>query len=62
MTAFQRWPDQDTAICPFCGAGSRRGCDMEDEIGYCPADEMGHSFELDPDRLREDREFLEDRT
>lgn len=29
---------------------------MEDEIGYCPAEEMDHDFEGDPDHLRDDRD------
>ncbi len=48
--------ENDPTICPFCGAGSRRACDMEDEVGYCPAEEMDHDFYMDPDRLREDRD------
>lgn len=23
------------SLCPFCGAYSRRSCEMEDEAGYC---------------------------
>ena len=50
--------------CPHCGADSRRACDFEDEIGCCPFDEMGGwdqaddepDDEIDPDRLREDRD------
>lgn len=44
------------AICPFCGAYSRRSCEMEDEMGYCPADEIEP---IDPDLLREDRDELQ---
>ena len=41
-------------LCPFCGAYSRRACEMEDDTGgECLWDE---SEELDPDRLREDRD------
>lgn len=40
----------DPTICPHCGAGSRRECDLEDEIGYCPAEEMDHDFEGDTER------------
>ena len=40
-------------ICPFCGAWSRRSCEMEDEMGECPWDEES---EPDPDYLREDRD------
>jgi hypothetical protein len=24
------------AICPFCGAGSPRNCDLSDDLGACP--------------------------
>ena len=37
-------------LCPFCGAYSRRSCELEDETGgEC-------LWELDPDILREDRD------
>lgn len=39
-------------LCELCGAMTTRACEMEDELGYCPAEEA----ELDPDRLREDRD------
>lgn len=37
-------------ICQFCGAYSRRSCEMEGEFGICPLDDA------DPDWLREDRD------
>lgn len=40
--------------CPFCGAYSRRSCEMEEEVGHCPWDEA----EPDPDILREQRDEL----
>lgn len=44
----------DHPLCPFCGAWDRRSCEMEDETGgVCPWEE---TEELDPDRLREDRD------
>ena len=42
-----------TDLCPWCGAYSRRSCEMEDEMGVCPWEEME---EADPDILREDRD------
>ncbi len=39
-------------ICPFCGAYSRRSCELEDDAGEC-------LWELDPDILREDRDERE---
>ena len=42
-----------TDLCPWCGAYSRRSCEMEDEMGVCPWEEME---EADPDMLREDRD------
>lgn len=39
-------------LCPWCGAYSRRFCEMEEEMGVCPWEEM----EPDPDILREDRD------
>lgn len=41
-------------ICPFCGAYSRRSCEMEDETGVCAWEDA--TEEPDPDRLREDRD------
>lgn len=42
--------------CPHCGSDSRRACDLEDDLGMCPFEEMGGWDEPDPDRLREDRD------
>lgn len=42
-----------TDLCPWCGAYSRRSCEMEEEMGVCPWEEMD---EPDPDILREDRD------
>ena len=39
-------------LCPWCGAYSRRSCEMEEDMGFCPWDES----EPDPDILREDRD------
>ena len=39
-------------VCPFCGAYSRRSCEMEDEMGFCAWDEP----EPDPDIMREDQD------
>ena len=39
-------------ICPWCGAYSRRSCEMEEEMGMCPWEKS----EPDSDRLREDAE------
>lgn len=42
-------------ICPWCGAYSTRSCELEEDMGVCPwRDQQGD--ELDPDRLREDRD------
>ena len=41
-----------TDICPWCGAYSKRSCELEDEMGVCPWEES----EPDPDLLREDRD------
>ena len=46
----------DDAVCPWCGAYSKRACDLEEEMGACPWEES--EPELDPDRLREDRDDL----
>ena len=35
-------------LCPWCGAYSRRSCEMEEDMGFCPWDEP----EPDPDILR----------
>jgi hypothetical protein len=43
-------------ICTVCGAYSRRSCELEDEFGMCPFEEMGGWDEPDPDQLREDRD------
>lgn len=37
-------------LCPFCGAYSRRSCEMEEERGSCPWEDS----EPDPDLLRDD--------
>lgn len=26
----------DEPLCPFCGAYSRRACELEEEMGACP--------------------------
>ncbi len=37
-------------LCPFCGAYSRRACELTDETdGEC-------LWELDPDMMRQDRD------
>ena len=43
---------QKDELCPFCGAYSRRSCELEDEMGVCPWEES----EPDPDIRREDRD------
>lgn len=43
-------------LCPFCGAYSRRSCELEDEAGCCPWEESGALDEPDPDIMREDRD------
>jgi hypothetical protein len=51
-------------LCPFCGAYRISACDLIEEAGYCPWEEMdadedeGVAEELDPDRLREDRDEI----
>jgi len=37
-------------LCPWCGAYSRRSCDLEEEMGSCPWEDS----EPDPDILRDD--------
>ncbi|MFG1247310.1 hypothetical protein [Xanthobacter flavus] len=37
-------------LCPFCGAYSRRSCELEEEMGSCPWEDS----EPDPDILRDD--------
>lgn len=44
----------DTTLCPFCGAYSRRSCELKEEMERCPWSEAEE--EPDPDRLREDRD------
>jgi len=39
-------------LCPWCGAYSKRQCELKEEMGVCPWEES----EPDPDRLREDRD------
>jgi hypothetical protein len=43
--------------CPWCGAYSPRSCELRDEMtgDICPWEESGE-YELDPDRLREERD------
>ena len=42
-----------TKLCEFCGSYSPRDCELREEMdGVCPWEES----ELDPDRLREDRD------
>lgn len=41
--------EKDT-LCPFCGAYSRRSCELEEEMGSCPWEDG----ELDADLLRDD--------
>lgn len=43
-------------MCPHCGADSRRACDLEDDLGTCPFDEMGGWDEPDSDYAREERD------
>ncbi len=46
------------SICPFCGAYSRRSCELEEESGgVCPWEES--QPEPDPDYLRDLREDRE---
>lgn len=45
-----------TDPCTICGAISRRACEMDDELGFCPWDEIEPRDEPDPDILREDRD------
>lgn len=45
----------DPTICPFCGAASRRSCDLEDDCGYCPAEEAGHNFDAEDDEPQENQ-------
>lgn len=40
----------DTTLCPFCGAYSTRSCDLIEDAGHCPWEEM----EPDPDLVRDD--------
>ena len=42
--------------CPHCGSDSRRDCELEDDFGCCPFDEMGGWDEPDPDYARENRD------
>lgn len=42
----------DEPLCPWCGAYTRRSCEMEEEMGVCPWEES----EPDADILREDRD------
>lgn len=46
----------EKTICPWCGAWSRRSCEMEEQMGSCPWEDSGALDEPDPDRLREDRD------
>ena len=46
-------PNEDGWPCEFCGAYSRRSCEMEDEHGVCAWEEAQDG--PDPDQLREDR-------
>jgi len=39
-------------LCPWCGAYSKRACELEEEMDVCPWEEI----EPDPDILREDRD------
>lgn len=41
-----------TDLCPWCGAHSRRSCELEEEMGSCPWEDS----EPDPDQLRDDRD------
>ena len=43
-------------VCTFCGAGSRRACELEDDFGCCPFDEAGGWDDPDPDCAREERD------
>lgn len=44
----------DNDLCPWCGAASRRQCELEEDMGSCPWEDS--EAEPDPDRLREDRD------
>ncbi len=65
LPGYDAWklasPDDDApeSICPWCGAWSRRNCEMEEEMGSCPWEDS----EPDPDHLRdirdEDRVFFD---
>lgn len=57
----------ERGVCMFCGAYSQRGCayyfdnDLDPDMGGAPCEEMDEEDvfgpeELDPDRLREDRD------
>jgi hypothetical protein len=47
----------DPALCPFCGAYSTRSCDLIDDAGQCPWEEMDEAEPycmpepLDPDAV-----------
>jgi len=57
MTPDEDYESRGGKLCPFCGAYSRRQCDLEDETGgVCPWEES----EPDPDYLRDLRD--EDRS
>lgn len=47
--------ERGDTLCPFCGAYSRRSCELEEESGgICPWEES--QPEPDPDYLRDLRE------
>lgn len=58
MTPEEDYEHRGGTLCPWCGAYSKRSCEMRDEMdGVCPWEES----EPDPDDLmeqrREDREL-----
>ena len=58
LPGYDEWklasPDDERSntLCPFCGAYSKRRCELEEEMGCCPWEES----EPDPDELRDLRE------
>lgn len=48
----------DVTLCPFCGAYSTRSCDLIEEAGTCPWEEMEDAvdhYDFKRDRARDDR-------
>jgi len=49
MTPEEDRESRAGGLCPWCGAYSKRSCEMEEDMGVCPWEQS----DPDPDEMRE---------